>query len=1178
MTEPSARVRAPQRRALRQGRARALGLVAVAIGVVALVIALRDGERSWPALGGASKPAAVAAPARAISDLPRSEAAAETLERAVLERFVGPLAGAERAAPNAFLAPGFHAKLDDVRTAQRHDGPVERIDLAPGGATLDASGALDRLVDLVGGWERHERLEVHAERFELDAEDPTAAYARLRLRWAGLRSVTPTAPGARAEPDARVDVRLYVGVRARLLAADGSAEPKWQLEGLELLEGTLLEGTPRFRDVAREVGFTWGESERNRQLGQDFVDQHRTLALGGLSVVDFDRDGFPDVLAARAGEFSVLYRNDGRGGFVPEPLPPVSADERPALFLYVDLDGDEREELVGSRPTGYEGDRAFVGLWTRRSAGGPWEHVPRAFALPNPVGLRRLAIQTIVPFDLEGDGDLDLFFAVYGSSTSRGDDYNTVDATDGADNHLAVNLGGLRFSEESDARGITGTRYTYVATAFDFDADGDTDLFEGNDFGPNVLWRNDGAGRFTADEALGFGGVPAYTMGATLADYDNSGRWSLYVSNMSSPEGMRIVPIAPDLGARMRETVATIARGNMLYTEGAAGAPWTERGVALGVNDAGWAWGCSFFDLDNDGDKDLYVTNGFTSHHDRGKPDFQTHYWRQVVADGRALERRERAVSTLSRAEPSSFNGYERDRLYVNLGAAAGALPDGAYVLGADADHDGRAVAPLDMDGDGDLDLALWTLQGLALLENQSAPQRFVRLNLAARGLTHPPLGAVATVIAGGVTRRDVVKLIDGFQSQVHHELHFGLGAATVIDEVEVRWPDGTRDVWRGLAVDARYDLVQGAPEAAAQALPRWPEATRPQGGAPRPGTLLAGAIGGFDAPFAAGRPLVVRVGGPGHMAWPMLAELEADAGAEGAPGAAPAPEGRVRFARVLAGGAWRGEAAARRSEADLVATRPWLTEGFGATFEPRSSAADAGDVAHAEARGVDVALAIFDARGELLRIFRGEPPLADVRRVLDLAVDEPAFPGLLVEHGRLALSEHRYREAAALFQESLAQLERDPPAWEGLGRAHVLLGRLDLAEQAYASAVRADPDYALGHYNLAVTRTQRGRPSEAIAPLQEALRIEGKLMRNLLALGEAAALAGELELALDAYNDASVGAPTLAEPHVSRGKVLARLGRYDEAEAALERALALEPDNLDARAAVTKVRELRAR
>ena len=165
------------------------------------------------------------------------------------------------------------------------------------------------------------------------------------------------------------------------------------------------------------------------------------------------------------------------------------------------------------------------------------------------------------------------------------------------------------------------------------------------------------------------------------------------------------------------------------------------------------------------------------------------------------------------RAFRGSFSGYERDRLFYNAG---GALVPAAYVLGLDGNHDGRAVAPVDIDGDGDLDLALLTLQGLRLFENTSdehAPaeqRRFARVRLAASRSAAPALGAVVTLEAGGVTRRDYVRITEGFQAQVPLDLHFGLGEAARVERLTVDWPSGARETWTDLPADRLLRVVEG--------------------------------------------------------------------------------------------------------------------------------------------------------------------------------------------------------------------------------------------------------------------------------------------------------------------------------------------------------------------------------
>ena len=203
-----------------------------------------------------------------------------------------------------------------------------------------------------------------------------------------------------------------------------------------------------------------------------------------------------------------------------------------------------------------------------------------------------------------------------------------------------------------------------------------------------------------------------------------------------------------------------------------------------------------------------------------------------------------------------SFSGYERDRLFYNAG---GALVPSAYVFGLDGDHDGRAAAPVDIDGDGDLDLALLTLQGLRLLENTSdeaAPaeaRRYARVRLAATRSAAPALGAVVTLEAGGVTRRDYVRITEGFQTQVPLDLHFGLGVADRVERLTVEWPSGAREVRTDLPVDRLLRVEEGRPEVAVGPLARWPDGTRPKPvGAPST-AIEAPRLEGGSGPLAAG-------------------------------------------------------------------------------------------------------------------------------------------------------------------------------------------------------------------------------------------------------------------------------------------------------------------------------------
>ena len=111
-------------------------------------------------------------------------------------------------------------------------------------------------------------------------------------------------------------------------------------------------------------------------------------------------------------------------------------------------------------------------------------------------------------------------------------------------------------------------------------------------------------------------------MGVAIGDWNNTGEWSLYLSNMYSHAGNRVVRLSEELSDDMRGQLELLAEGNQLFTLPSDTQTWTETAVPLNINNAEWAWGCLFYDLDNDGDKEIFVTNGNTSVEDPEAPDF----------------------------------------------------------------------------------------------------------------------------------------------------------------------------------------------------------------------------------------------------------------------------------------------------------------------------------------------------------------------------------------------------------------------------------------------------------------------------------------------------------------------------------------------------------------------------
>ncbi|KAF0246491.1 MAG: putative FG-GAP repeat [Planctomycetota bacterium] len=553
---------------------------------------------------GTTRAAALARPAKYVQNVELSEATYEVANGSVKRQFVKGLKEMDWRLARTGLAPGFRgtfpAPLSGREVADGWMGVREYE--AKGLPELGADAFLGVLRDHMAGWAAVERTTWRPFEFLLDP-GLKSAFISLHFQVAGRKT-----DGLRADVSGTM--------RGRVSTADGKI---WRIERLEWVEGTRLDASrPPWVDVTDETGLHFNESEANRRIRRSMIDDRGLTNSGSLVVSDWNRDGFPDVLACVQSGVLAMFLNDGKGGFVREKGPEVAPDDVAYAYMALDLDGDGSDELVSGLIKVDAGGKARFPVYIRRGEG--WE--TRWIGFDAPIGLHSVNVEGIVPADLDRDGDLDLFFACYSNGDSKHAEFNRVVAHDGADNYLFVNQGGLKFTEESEARGITGTQYTYVAKWWDFDFDGDLDLFEGNDFGPNHLWLSDGKGRFSDAKTHIFDADTNYTMGVTIADWENDGQWGMYISNMYSHAGNRVFLLTDDMGPEMRRLGLLLAQGNQFYERDRKSGEWRETSVTRRVNWADWAWACLFFDVDNDADRDLWVANGFTTNDDPNAPDY----------------------------------------------------------------------------------------------------------------------------------------------------------------------------------------------------------------------------------------------------------------------------------------------------------------------------------------------------------------------------------------------------------------------------------------------------------------------------------------------------------------------------------------------------------------------------
>lgn len=484
-----------------------------------------------------------------------------------------------------FSAP-FAARYAMPQGAERRLGQVARA------AVVDRDGLIASLRARIGPWRRveHVLLKVHGAEF-LEGSPPSWGRVDVSLELIGETEDGEGRPGGRES----VVGRMWLGV----VHSQGG----WLVRGLELTE---LEQRHRagamFTDVTRSAG-VHHEGLRFGRPGHD------SDAWQGVGSADVDGDGWLDVFVPSS-ERNFLYLNNGDGTFredaVARGLDQPGGGTGPLFF---DADGDGWVDLALGFSAVELPDRSIDGSPLRfyRNLG----HGRFADSTET-LGVKVVsAISSLVAFDSQGDGWLDLFATSYGRMEIERNN-SWLEASNGAPNHLLVSDQGKSFVDRTREAGLYDTRWSYAAAAADFDADGRQDLYVGNNFGSNRLYHNRGEGRFVdVAEELGVE-ERGNTMGVLFGDVNSDGRLDLYVVGPESAAGKRVLGRVgqPERVGAVRE-LRQMADGNALFLGAETG--FEPAPDDFGARDAGWAFGSVLADLDLDSHADVFCVNGFVT-------------------------------------------------------------------------------------------------------------------------------------------------------------------------------------------------------------------------------------------------------------------------------------------------------------------------------------------------------------------------------------------------------------------------------------------------------------------------------------------------------------------------------------------------------------------------------------
>ena len=445
-----------------------------------------------------------------------------------------------------------------------------------------------------------------------------------------------------------------------------------------------------FEDITSASGLDF------RHSTADWLDRQRrygpiapTFSGGGAAAADLDGDDWADVVVCGGFGCEVLVNlRSPRGRLEPKPSSgaTVAGEARMPILADFDNDGDRDLFVTYARDTNRlflnRGDGTFVdstqgsGLERDGDISGPAAAV-----------------------DVDGDGLLDLYVGNFGNYLQGDSAWVANDAKNAMPNRLYRNLGlgdqgQIRFEDISAQAGVEDRGWAQALSHLDVDLDGDQDLYIANDFGRNQLLLNRGDGRFQPAGSETSSDDPFHGMNVSFADLNHDGYGDIFITNIWF------------WSSASREVTET---NTLLLSSVSGGELGYERSEDPGLlaPDTGWAWAAAFFDVENDGDDDLAVLNGFT--------DYMT------FVQYREHPERPGLLYPIHNA---------RDPNFLFLGD--GGVPDRA-VAGSGLELEGinsRSLALLDVDRDGDLDALVTTFHDRArLLRNVSTEASDARQN-----------------------------------------------------------------------------------------------------------------------------------------------------------------------------------------------------------------------------------------------------------------------------------------------------------------------------------------------------------------------------------------------------------------------------------------------------------------
>ncbi|MEP6998892.1 MAG: VCBS repeat-containing protein [bacterium] len=529
---------------------------------------------------------------------------------------------------------------------------------------------------------------------------------------------------------------------------------------------------------------------------------------GGVAAGDVNGDGLPDLyLTSNAGP-NRLYLNKGNYTFedVTAHAGVAGAGGWTTGVTMADVNGDGRLDLYVSGVS-YLSKQGHNVLYIN-NGDGTFSDKTKDYGL-EAVGYSTQALF----FDYDGDGDLDMYLLNHSTHTERtlGQQADRRVRNPRSGDKLFRNDGG-HFVDVSARAGIySGVEgFGLGVVASDMNQDGCPDLYIANDFQENdFLYINNCDGTFTESIERLTAHTSRFSMGVDAADFNNDLKPDLISLDML-PEREEILKTSASSETFNLFNLRLKAGYHPQYARNAlqlnrGGARFSEIGYLAGVSATDWSWAPLFADLDNDGHKDLFITNGvFRRPNDLDYINYVGNEANQASLAQGITQKNLTLLKQMPQIPLAKYAFHNNGNLTFTNVAEAWGLAQRGFSNGA---------VYVDLNNSGALDLVVNNVNAPAsIYRNRAREQNHnhsLSVSLRGAGANTFAIGATVIITHGGTRQMLEQMPTRGFQSSVDPRLHFGLGASTRIDSLVVIWPDHRFQVLIGVAADSALTLEQ---------------------------------------------------------------------------------------------------------------------------------------------------------------------------------------------------------------------------------------------------------------------------------------------------------------------------------------------------------------------------------